>query len=229
MPIKNLTINNQPVKVLFETIGKVAGINVLWDPEYQQPAKNLFTISFEDATIEQALDYVAVLTKSYWKPLSPNTIFITNDNPNKRRDYAEMVAQTFYLVNVSSPQEIQEIVNAVRSISELQRVVAFTSQNAIIVRGEADQVALAAKMIQDLDKPRAEVVVDILVMEASTTFRRQLTAALSPTGLNVPLNFTPRAGLQVGHASQHRHAAGTGTGTTGDRHNGTGPEAQADW
>src|SRR5436305_1761027 len=35
VPIKNLTINNQPVKVLFETIGKVAGINVLWDPEYQ--------------------------------------------------------------------------------------------------------------------------------------------------------------------------------------------------
>ena len=66
------------------------------------------------------------MTKSYWKPLSPNTIFITNDNPNKRRDYAEMVAQTFYLVNVSAPQEIQEIVNAVRSVSELQRVVAFT-------------------------------------------------------------------------------------------------------
>src|SRR5947209_484577 len=192
VPIKNLTINNQPVKVLFETIGKVAGINVLWDPEYQQPAKNLFSISFEDATIEQALDYIAVLTKSYWKPLSPNRIFNTNDNPNKRRDYAEMVAQTFYLVNVSAPQEIQEIVNAVRSISELQRVVAFTSQNAIIVRGEADQVALAAKMIQDLDKPRAEVVVDILVMEASSTFRRQLTAALSPTGLNIPVNFTPR-------------------------------------
>ena len=134
-------------------------------------------MDFENTTLEQALDYIAVITKSYWKPLSPNTIFITNDNPNKRRDYAEMVAQTFYLVNVSSPQEIQEIVNAVRSISELQRVVAFTSQNAIIVRGEADQVALAAKMIHDLDKPRAEVVVDILVMEASSVFTRQLTAA----------------------------------------------------
>ena len=186
------------------------------------------TSDFEDATLEQALDYIAVITKSYWKPLSPNTIFITNDNPNKRRDYAEMVAQTFYLVNVSAPQEIQEIVNAVRSISELQRVVAFTSQNAIIVRGEADQVALAAKMIQDLDKPRAEVVVDILVMEASTVFRRQLTAALSPTGLNIPVNFTPRTGLQAvtaepgstgtarRHGTEHGHRdAAQETGTTG--------------
>ena len=54
------------------------------------------------------------------------------------------------LSNVSAPQEIQEIVNAVRSVSELQRVVAFNSQNAIIVRGEADQVALA-----DKDDPRS--------------------------------------------------------------------------
>src|SRR4051794_13828831 len=88
-PIKNLTINNQPVKVLFDTIGKVAGINILWDPEYQPPSRNAFTINFENATLDQALDYIGVLTKSYWKPLSPNTIFITNDNPNKRRDYAE--------------------------------------------------------------------------------------------------------------------------------------------
>jgi general secretion pathway protein D len=196
-PLKNLTIRSAPVTTLFNTVAKVAGINVLWDPEYQAPAKNNFSVEFDNTTLEQALDYISVITRSYWKAMSPNTIFITNDNPNKRRDFAEMVAQTFYLTNVSAAQEIQEIVNAVRSIAELQRVVAFTSQNAIIVRGEADQVALAAKMISDLDKPRAEVVVDILVMEASSVFRRELTAALSPTGLNMPINFTPRGGLKV--------------------------------
>src|SRR5215471_2234022 len=175
-PIHNLKIHSQPVKVLFETLAKLAGacegcqsINVLWDPEYQAPPHNMFTVDFDDVTLQQALDYAAMLTKSYWKALSPNAIFITNDNLNKRRDYADMVAQTFYLVNVSLPQEIQEIVNAVRSVAELQRVVAFTSQNAIIIRGEADQVALAAKMIHDLDKPRSEVVVDILVLAASST------------------------------------------------------------
>ena len=131
-----------------------------------------------------------------------------------------MVAQTFYLVNVSAPQEIQEIVNAVRSISELQRVVAFTSQNAIIVRGEADQVALAAKMIQDLDKPRAEVVVDILVMEASTVFRRQLTAALSPTGLNIPVNFTPRPACRWSRNPSTGSTSDTGRRHTGNRRHG---------
>jgi general secretion pathway protein D len=194
--VKNLKINGQSAKVVFDTIGKVAGINVLWDPEYTAPPKPM-NVDFNDSTLEQSLDYVSVITKSYWKPLSPNTIFITNDNPNKRRDYAEMVAKTFYLSNVGTPQELQEIVNAVRSVSELQRVVAYNSQNAIIVRGEADQVSLAEKMIHDLDKARSEVVVDVLVMEASTIFKRQLTAALASTGLNIPIAFTPRSGLRV--------------------------------
>jgi general secretion pathway protein D len=215
-PLKNLTIRNSTVKVLFETVAKVAGVNVLWDPEYQTPGKNTFSVEFDNEPIERALDYIGVITRSYWKPMSPNTIFITNDNPNKRRDYAEMVAQTFYLNNVSAPQEIQEIVNAVRSIAELQRVVAFTSQAAIIVRGEADQVALASKMIHDLDKPRAEVVVDILVMEASSAFRRELTAALAPTGLNMPIAFTPRSGLKVVTNTNTTPGNNTGDNNTGD-------------
>jgi general secretion pathway protein D len=211
--IKNLKINGQTARVIFDTIGKVAGINVLWDPEYQVPPKSM-NVDFADSTLEQALDYVAVITKSYWKPLSANTIFITNDNPNKRRDYAEMVAKTFYLSNVNTPQELQEIVNAVRSVSELQRVVAYNSQNAIIVRGEADQVALAEKMIRDLDKPKAEVVVDILVMEASTTFTRALTAALAPTGLNVPVAFTPRASLQVTNTTNNSSSSSSSSSSS---------------
>lgn len=210
--IHNLTLNSQTVKNLFETIGKMGGINVLWDPDFVAP-KNM-SVHFDDATVEDALDYLAVITKCYWKALSPNTIFITNDNPTKRRDFAEMVAQTFYLSNVSLPQEIQEIVNAVRSISELQRVVAYNAQNAIIVRGESDQVALAAKMIHDLDKPKSEVVIDIMVMEASTVFSRQLTAAIASTGLTVPLNFTPRNAIKTqGTGSGTGTDAGTGTGT----------------
>ncbi len=214
-PIRNLKINGQPVKVLYETLGKVAGVNVLWDPEYQPPTKNSFNLDFENATLEEALNYVGIITKSYWKPLSANTIFVTNDNPNKRRDFEEMVAQTFYLTNVSSPQEIQEIVNAVRSIADLQRVVAFTSQNAIIVRGEADKVALAAKMIHDLDKPRSEVVVDIMVMEASSSFSEPAHRGHRLHRPESAREFNPRQSIQVQsldfvhhqqqHDQQHHH------------------------
>jgi general secretion pathway protein D len=193
----DLKMSNR-AKVLFETLGKIAGINVVWDPDYQTPpGDKTITIDFEHLTLEQALDNLAVLTKSFWKALSPNTIFVTNDTPNKRHDYEEQVLQTFYLQNISTQQEMQEVVNAVRTVPELTRVFQDTSQYAIIVRGEADRVALAAKIIRDLDKPKSEVLVDILVIEASSTFSKQITAAIASTGLNVPVAFTPRASIQV--------------------------------
>jgi general secretion pathway protein D len=191
----NLKMNNQTPKVLFETVAKVAGLNVIWDPEYQ-PGRNL-SIELNNSTYDEALDDLAVLTKSFWKPLSANTIFITNDNRNKRNDYEEQVLKVFYLSNVNTPQELQEIVNAVRAVTELTRLMPYNSQNAIIARGEADRVALAEKIITDLDKPKAEVVIDILVLQASQVFSRKITAAIASTGLNVPVNFTPRPGLQI--------------------------------
>jgi len=219
--VRNLTMNNVSVKTLFETVCKTANINVLWDPDYTPPQRNTISVHFDNSTLEEALDYLAVMTKSFWKPLSSNTILITNDNPNKRRDFEEMVAQTFYLSNVNSAQEVQEVVNAVRSVSELQRVVAYNSQNAIIVRGEADKVALAAKMIHDLDKPKSEVVVDIMVLEASTSFTRQLTAAVASTGLTVPFTWNPRNPVTTTSSGSSGTGTDTGTGTTGTPTTGT--------
>ncbi len=197
------------VKVIFETLGKYAGINVIWDPDYLPPTKDGFTVEWDNFTLDQALDYIAVLSKSYWKALSTNTIFVTNDTQTKRRDYEEQVMRTFYLHNASGPQEMQEVVNAVRTVPELTKVFPDTAQNAIVVRGEADKVALAAKIVHDLDKPRAEVLIDILVIEASKVFNKQITAAIASTGLNVPFNFTPRSSIQVQNSTN-----GTTTATT---------------
>ena len=212
---------NGSSKLLFETVAKLANINVLWDPEYAAQVNRNIPVEFENSTLEEALDYLAVITKSYWKPLSSNTIFITMDNPNKRRDYEEQVAKVFYLSNVSTPQELQEIVNAVRSVADIQRFFPYNAQNAIIAKGSADQVALAEKILHDLDKPKSEVVVDIIVMEASSVYSRQLTAAIASAGLNVPGNFTPRGGLQVVNNPNTTGTTGTTdtTGTTGT--NGT--------
>jgi len=192
-----LRMAGQKTKTLYETIAKVALINVIWDPDFQPPQKDTFNVDFDNTTLEQALDNVAMQTNTYWKAQSPNTIFITNNNANKRRDYEEQVTKVFYLQNVASPAELQEIVNVVRTAADINRVFPYNSQFALVVRGEADRVELATKLIHDLDKPKSEVLVDILVMEASSTFSRQVTAAIASTGLNVPVNFSPRSSIQV--------------------------------
>jgi general secretion pathway protein D len=207
-----IKINNQNRRVLFETAAKLAGINIIWDPDVQ-PGRPL-SLDLTNATIDEVLDDIAVLTKSYWKALSPNTIFITDDNRNKRQDYEEQVLKVFYLSNVNTPQELQEIVNAVRAVTELTRLMPYNSQNAIIARGEADRIALAEKIIAGLDKPKAEVVIDVLVLQANQVFSRKITAAIAPTGLNVPVTFTPRPGITTPNTTSSTSASNTTNNST---------------
>ena len=195
--IPALKMNNQPPKVLFETVSKLAGINVIFDPEYQQqgPARN-YSVELNNSTLEEALDYLSVMTKSFWKPLSENAIFVTQDTTPKRNDYEEQVVKVFYLSNVTTAQELTEIATTVRTVTEIRRVYQYNGQNAIIVRGEADRVALAEKLISDMDKPKPEVVVDVLVLEVLRNKSRDLTVAVAPTGATIPINFTPRLSIQ---------------------------------
>ena len=193
--ISTLKMNNQPVKVLFETVGKLAGVNIVFDPDYQNPAVKNFSVDLVNVTLDDALDYVAVITKSFWKPLSSNTVFVTNDNVTKRRDYEDHVVKVFYLQNVTTVQELQEIATNVRSVTDIRRLFTYNSQNAIVVRATADQVALAEKLIQDLDKPKSEVIIDIIVMEANRSRSRSLAASLAngaTPGVVMPISFTPR-------------------------------------
>jgi general secretion pathway protein D len=212
-PLKELKLNNQSPRVLFETVARVAGINVIFDPDYQ-PGKNQ-SIDLSNSTVEDALNDIALVTKSFWTPISANTIFIANDNRNKRQDYEEQVLKVFYLTNVGTPQELQEIVNAVRAVTELTRLMPYNEQNAIIARGEADRVALAEKIIHALDKPKPEVVIDVIVLQASDVFSKQITAALANgTGLNVPVVFNPVNCISTSGSSCPSSSSTTGTSTT---------------
>ncbi len=187
--IRPLKMSNQPVRVLFETLGKLAGINVIFDPEYQQGSQRNYSVDLNNTTLEEALEYLSVMTKSYWKPLSANAIFVTNDNIAKRRDHEENVVRVFYLNNVNSVQELQEIVTTVRSTLEVRRMFTYNPQNAIVVRGTLDQVLLVEKLLADLDKPKSEIVVDVIVMETATGRTRTLVSSLA-TGTTPGLQFT---------------------------------------
>ena len=185
--VTSLKMNNQNVKVLYETLGKLTGINVIWDPEYQQPSKN-YNVDLTNTNLEEALDHLSVMTKTYWKALSANTIFLTNDNITKRRDYEDNVVKVFYLQNITSVQELNEIATSVRSVTEIRRLYTYNAQNAVIARGTVDQVALVEKLLGDLDKPKPEVLVDVIVMETAVGRTRDLAATIV-TGDSPGLKF----------------------------------------
>jgi general secretion pathway protein D len=180
--ISNLKFNNQTSRVIYESIGKLAGINVLFDPSgidtLGSTTRN-FNLDLNDSTLEEALQYVALLTHTFWKPISRNAIFVTQESEPKRQEYQDEVVKVFYVQNASTANEFTEIFNGVRIGAKLSTgLFQVASQNAIIARGTPDTMALVEKLVHDLDRPKAEVLVDVRVWEVSKSKTSTLGAAL---------------------------------------------------
>ncbi len=211
----DLKMVSQRPRVMFETVSKIAGVNVLFDPTYDTDQTiRTASIDLSRTTLDQALNQLSIITKSFWKPLSANTIFVTVDNANKRHDYAEQVVRVFYLSNITAPTEMNEILTVLRTVVDVQKVFQAAAQNALVVRADADTMAIVEKLISDLDKPRAEVIIDVMVMEVSSTYMRSLTAAFAPTGINTSAVFAPRPGITTPVAQSTTATTTTGTNTS---------------
>jgi general secretion pathway protein D len=190
-PVDLAAISNVPItlkltedtKVIYETVGKLAGINVLFDPDY---TSRRVKIELNGVTLQEALEIIAMESKTFWRPVTPNTIFVASDNPAKRKEIEQSVIKTFYLANLSQPTELQDVVNALRQILEISRIQPLPSQGALVVRGTPDQIALAQKLVGDLDKARPEVIVEVAVMQVSRDKTRNLGIS-PPTSATVAL------------------------------------------
>jgi general secretion pathway protein D len=197
VPVQAIKMNNLDSKQVYETVAKLAGINVLFDPEY---TSRKLSVDLQGVTLQEALNIIALESRTFWRPVTPNTIFVAADNTGKRRELEQSVIKTFYLGNVATPTDLQDVVNAIRTILEVQRIQQIPSQNAIIVRGTPDQLALAEKMIDDIDKSKPEVVVEVVVAQVRRDRVRQLgilppqTAQVALQGTTTPTTTTTTTG-----------------------------------
>jgi len=212
-PVELAAISNVPItvkltedsKVIYQTVGQLAGINVLFDPDY---TSRRIKVELNGVTLEDALQITALESKTFWRPVTSNTIFVAQDNPAKRKELEQSVLKTFYLQNLSQPTELQDVVNAIRAVLDVQRVQQLLSQNALVVRGTPDQIALAEKLVEDLDKARPEVIVDIAVITVSKDKSRTL-------GLSPPTSATVALQSNINNTTTTTGTTTTGTTTTG--------------
>ncbi|MCI0355524.1 MAG: cohesin domain-containing protein [Acidobacteria bacterium] len=188
-PISEVPITlklTEDTKVIYMTIGKLAGVNVLFDPDY---VSRRIPIELNGVTLNQALEILALQSKTFWRPVTSNTIFVAADTTAKRKELEQNVIRTFYLSNLSAPTELQDVVNTLRQILELARVQQLPSQGAVVVRGTPDQVALAEKLINDIDKAKPEVIVEVAVMQVRRDKLRDLGIS-PPTSTSIQVQGT---------------------------------------
>jgi len=185
--------------LVYKTIGKLAGVNVLFDSDYK-PQK--ISIELNDVTLREAFDMVAMQSKTFWQATSTNTILVAADTASKRKEIQSTVMKTFYLRNVASAAELQEAASTLKGILDISRIQVIPGQNAMIIRGTPDQMVLAQKLLEDIDKPKPEVEIDIAVLSVS---RSNILS----------LGTTPPTSVTVSEVGSPTPTTTTNTGTTG--------------
>ncbi|HEV2489076.1 MAG TPA: cohesin domain-containing protein [Candidatus Acidoferrales bacterium] len=208
-PLSRTPINfnsTNDARFIFDAIGQLAGISMIYDPDFAAVAPKRITVQLQNVTLEQALDAVCLESKAFWKPVTGNIILIAPDNVQKRRELEDEEIQTFYLYNDVTQQELTEVTNLVRTVLDIQRIQQVNSQNAIVIRSTPDKLMLADKIIRDVDKAKPEVVIQVDVLQASVDRLHDL--GILP-GQSATLQFTPRASVQPSGGSSSSSSSST--------------------
>ncbi|HEY3703438.1 MAG TPA: cohesin domain-containing protein [Terracidiphilus sp.] len=218
-PVELKPVTNEPLtlhmtedsKTVYQAIGRAAGINVLFDPDYNSKR---IQVDLTNSTLMDGLRIVGVLSSTFWRPITPNTIFVAQNTRSKRTELDEQAVQTFYLTNAWQQNDLNDVQTALRNVLTNIKVYGLASQNALVVRGTPDELLLAQKLISDLDKARPEVVVDVAVMEVSKNWERNLGIQWPASASVTIQSSTASTSSTCATGSTDCTSTGTTTGTT---------------
>ena len=186
-----IRFNQASLRDIFSSIAKGTGINITYDSTFQD---RVYTVELSEVTLEQALNQIVTANQLFYKVLDPKTIIVIPDNAQKRAQYEEQVVQNFYISH-ADPLELAQMLNQViRPIGGQQLapvIAANKTANVINVRATTTMMAIIERMIESNDKPRAEVIVDVQILEVNRTRAKQFGLDLGSYAINAV--FSPEA------------------------------------
>jgi type II secretory pathway component GspD/PulD (secretin) len=186
-PIK-VSFNNASLRDILRTLGEMAGINVTFDQQFQDRA---YTVTLDGVTFEQALQQVMTANQKFYKVVDPKTIIVVDDNPTKHAQYDDLVVKVFY-VSHAEAQELTQLVSTIMRVPQMAvqpTVMANKTANTITVRATAPVVDIIERIIRSNDKPRAEVLIDVQILEVNRARAKQFGLNLNAYALG--FTFSP--------------------------------------
>jgi general secretion pathway protein D len=149
---------SRPIKQIYLALGQAAGINVIFDPALKDDP---VSIVLTNVTFQNALETLIRQENHFYKVVDPHTILVAADNQANRKTYEDLVIRTFYLSN----GDVTETANAIRALLGTVHVSINKQENAITIRDTADKVSIAQSIIDQNDKAKAEVVIDVELLQ----------------------------------------------------------------
>jgi general secretion pathway protein D len=162
-----------------EQVAQKFGVKVTFDDSVQsRPVR----IDLDSVDFFSAMHALSDATKTFWVAFSADQVIILQDTPEQHRNFDQMTMRTFYLSDVTSQQELQDMVNTLRTIFNIKFITSQQGTGTITVRGQDSALEAATRFLDSFDMKRPQVLLDIQVFDVSRTFARAL-------GVNWPLQF----------------------------------------
>jgi len=167
-------------RTLLTQVARASGITATIDDSVQTRSVRF---DIDNVNFAQAMEAATAVTKSFWIPLSGSQMYVVSDTTENRKNFERLALRTFYFPDVATPQELTEVVNALRVVLDIHIVSADPSKSTITVRAPQAVVDAASKMIESLAGGRPQVMLEVRVYQVSSSLMRQL-------GLQLPNQFT---------------------------------------
>jgi type II secretory pathway component GspD/PulD (secretin) len=195
------------IRQILDILGQASGINIVFESTFAETTTKS-AIDLDGVTLEQALNVVLTANNLFYKVLNQKSILVIPDNAQLRLKYEDQVIQTFFLSH-ADPMTMQTLLNGLLVAQTQQpsrpQVMPNKDSNSLTIRGSASMVAIAGRIIENNDKPRAEVVIDVEILEVNRT--RVKSYGLNLSNYQIGLQFSPEGPPSSGTSS----TAGTTT------------------
>jgi len=164
---------------LLTTIAASYGLTVVFDDSF---VNRRVRLDLDQADFATAMHAASEVTKSFTVPLEPTVLFAALDNAENHRLFDHMGMRSFYIPGATSPTELTDLTNVLRSFFEFKFVSANAGSSIITVRGPITALEAATRLLEQLNSTPPEVVFDVQVMEVSHTYATNI-------GLHIPNQF----------------------------------------
>ncbi|HEY7290549.1 MAG TPA: secretin N-terminal domain-containing protein [Vicinamibacterales bacterium] len=222
-PIR-LTFNNASLREILNTLGQMTGINITYDRDVQDRPT---TVQLDRLSLEQALNQLMTMNQLSYKVISEQSIFVFPDTNQKHAQYDEQVIRTFYLSHADATEVTQILSSVVRlpGLGVQPIMVANKTANTVTVRGTASMVQILEKIIEQNDKPRAEIVIDVEILEVDRSRAKQYGLNLTDYALGTVFSpeVSPNGVAAAGGGTAGGGTAGGGTTTAAAGGTSTAP------
>ncbi len=168
------------VKSMLQAIGRMSGINFLFDEQFRDGA---LAVDLSGKEVEQAVRFICAASKNFYRIIDDKTILVAPDNIQKRQQYELNALKTFYLSNINVQDVQQQLTAIMRSAYKAPNIQVDKTLNSLTVRDTPQVVEMIGRLLRKWDKPRGEVLIDVEIMEISRIKAEQLGLDLSDTSL----------------------------------------------